>query len=104
MGSFASLCVVDERPNKLVVGMSINANHLGRARLGDCLTAETKPVHIGNLTHVWATTIRNQNGKLISVVHSTVGVFDRDHGQGNQREASQLFGSEAIGGKLLHAG
>jgi 1,4-dihydroxy-2-naphthoyl-CoA hydrolase len=73
IASMAGNCVVG--PNKMCVGLEINANHLRPVTDGH-VVARTTPLHIGKSTQVWQTEIRH-NGKLSCVSRMTLAVIDR---------------------------
>ncbi|HKJ06097.1 MAG TPA: PaaI family thioesterase [Flavobacteriaceae bacterium] len=69
VGSPASMLVVD--PNKFVVrGISFTANHLKSVKEG-VLTATAKIIHKGRTTHLVEISIKNEEGKLISLCKLT---------------------------------
>lgn len=49
---------------------------IGGARLGTTVTGESVALHRGRTTMVWQTSIRNEEGKLCSVVTQTQLVLD----------------------------
>jgi 1,4-dihydroxy-2-naphthoyl-CoA hydrolase len=76
LGSFASLCVV--KGEKLVLGMCVSANHVGKAYPGDRLRSETRQIHPGTFSHVWHTSIAVIGGKPVCFVTLTVVVKDKN--------------------------
>lgn len=54
-------------------GMEINANHLRPVRDG-VLTAAATPIHRGRTTHVWGVEIRDEQGRLVCIVRTTIAV------------------------------
>ena len=52
-------------------------NFLGGARVGDTITAETTPLHVGRRSSVWQTRVTNEEGKLMALVTQTQMVLDR---------------------------
>jgi uncharacterized protein (TIGR00369 family) len=46
-------------------------NFVGAAKLGEQITGETSPVHVGRRTSVWQTQIRTATGKKVAVVTQT---------------------------------
>jgi len=46
-------------------------NFLGSARVGETITAETTPLHVGRRSSVWQTRITNADGKLLAIVTQT---------------------------------
>lgn len=46
-------------------------NFLGAARLGDVVSAETTPIHVGGRTSVWQTRLTNPQGKPVALVTQT---------------------------------
>ena len=61
-------------PGHRVVGLDINANHI-RAATSGWVTGETKPVHVGRSTQVWAIELRNDAGELTCVSRITMAVL-----------------------------
>lgn len=58
-------------PENVVVGMSVTANHIHSARLGEKVMLTATPIHIGQTTHVWRIDARNERDHLISTVTVT---------------------------------
>ena len=46
-------------------------NFLASARVGETITAETTPLHVGRRSSVWQTRITNAEGRLLAVVIQT---------------------------------
>src|SRR5579862_945542 len=46
-------------------------NFLGGARVGETLTGEATPLHVGRRSSVWMTRITNADGKLLAQVTQT---------------------------------
>ena len=46
-------------------------NFLGSARVGDTITAETMPLHVGRRSSVWQTRVTNAEGRLLAMVTQT---------------------------------
>jgi len=46
-------------------------NFLGSARLGETITAETTPLHVGRRSSVWQTRVSNAEGRLLALVTQT---------------------------------
>jgi uncharacterized protein (TIGR00369 family) len=46
-------------------------NFLGAARVGDTITGEATPLHVGRRSSVWQTRITNAEGKLLAQVLQT---------------------------------
>ena len=46
-------------------------NFLGGARVGDTVTAETTPLHVGRRSSVWQTRVTNADGRLLAMVTQT---------------------------------
>ncbi len=61
-----SLC-----PNKICVGINVNANHVKAVLEGDTVTATGRILHKGRTLHVWHIEIANGAGELISSVEIT---------------------------------
>jgi 1,4-dihydroxy-2-naphthoyl-CoA hydrolase len=74
LGSVAAwLCVSGE--NKRVVGLEINANHIGPVTDG-WVTGVTRPIHVGNTTQIWEIKIYSEGEKLICISRLTVANID----------------------------
>lgn len=73
LGSVASHLVAPER---MVVGLEINANHIRAAR-GGYVHGTVTALHVGSSTHVWDIKIRDDEGRLVCVSRLTVAVLDR---------------------------
>jgi uncharacterized protein (TIGR00369 family) len=52
-------------------------NFLGSARVGETISAETLPVHIGRRSSVWQTRVTNADGKLLALITQTQLVLTR---------------------------
>jgi 1,4-dihydroxy-2-naphthoyl-CoA hydrolase len=75
LGSFASHLVVDS--NKFdCVGLEINANHI-RTKTNGVVTGTSKPIHLGNKTHIWEIQIEDERGKLICISRLTIAVLPK---------------------------
>lgn len=70
VGSMASWMVTAD-PQKHVVGLEVNANHLKSAREG-YVHSVTRPVRLGRTIHVWNTDIFDDAGNLICTSRLTV--------------------------------
>ena len=75
LGSMAAHCSVND-PNKYCVGLEINANHLKSVKTG-FVTGITRPIHVGQRTHVWETRITNEQNDLVCISRITMAVIDR---------------------------
>jgi 1,4-dihydroxy-2-naphthoyl-CoA hydrolase len=73
LGSVASHLVAPER---MVVGLELNANHIRAVREGFVYGTVTA-LHVGSSTHVWDIKIRDEAGRLVCVSRLTVAVLDR---------------------------
>ena len=51
-------------------------NFLGSARVGEMVSGETTPLHVGRRSSVWQTRITNDAGKLLAVVTQTQMVLE----------------------------
>src|SRR5690625_1899295 len=58
-------------PDKIAVGVEINANHLRPARLGETVFATAEPIQVGRTIHVWQCHIMNEKEKPICMSHCT---------------------------------
>lgn len=69
VGSAGSFLMVD-RKKYYVVGMEINANHVGSATSG-VVTGSGRLLHKGKTTHVWEILVNDQFGKPVSICRMT---------------------------------
>jgi uncharacterized protein (TIGR00369 family) len=46
-------------------------NFLGSARVGETVTGEATPLHVGRRSSVWQTRITNESGRLLALVTQT---------------------------------
>lgn len=46
-------------------------NFLGSARVGDTITGETTPLHVGRRSSVWQTRVTSAEGRLLALVTQT---------------------------------
>jgi 1,4-dihydroxy-2-naphthoyl-CoA hydrolase len=51
--------------------MESKTNFIGPAKVGQTVTGESTPVHVGKSTSVWTTRITREDGKLVAVVTQT---------------------------------
>ncbi len=65
VGSLGSAMQVDLQ-KYAVVGLSMTANHIKSAVVGQTVTAKANIVHRGRSTHIWDIDIVNEDEKLIS--------------------------------------
>lgn len=70
----ANYCV--DQAQCYCVGLDINANHLRPATKG-LVTANAKPLHLGNKTQVWEIKIENDAQKLVCIARMTMAVVYR---------------------------
>ncbi|MBL8852482.1 MAG: PaaI family thioesterase [Planctomycetaceae bacterium] len=75
LASFGSL--YPRRETHRVAGVSVSANHLRPARLGDRVTFLMRPHRCGGRLHVWSVEMRNSLGEPLSVAQVTVAVDSR---------------------------
>lgn len=69
VGSAGSFILID-RSKYHVVGMEINANHVGSAT-SDYVTGTGRLLHKGKKTHVWEILVNDQYGKPVSICRMT---------------------------------
>src|SRR5690554_3779490 len=75
LGSSAgNLCVP---PDRVCVGLEINANHVRAVRAGQ-VTGTARPIHIGARTQVWEIRVEDDRGRLCCVSRLTLAVVPRD--------------------------
>ena len=75
LGSLGSTLALPE--GRFAVGLEVNANHLAGVKVGDRVTAECRPLHIGRTTQVWQTEIRRSDGRLACVSRLTCSVVEQ---------------------------
>lgn len=63
-------------PDKVAVGLEINANHIRSVRSG-WVTGVTRPLHVGGSTQVWEIRIEDDKGKLVCTSRITMAVIPR---------------------------
>ncbi|HTX48510.1 MAG TPA: PaaI family thioesterase [Caulobacteraceae bacterium] len=59
------------RPGAGTTTLESKTNFLGSARVGETLTGEAAPLHVGRRSSVWQTRITNADGKLLALVTQT---------------------------------
>src|SRR5215472_3001018 len=59
------------RPGQGTTTLESKTNFLGGARVGETITAETTPLHVGRRSSVWQTRISNAEGRLLALVTQT---------------------------------
>jgi 1,4-dihydroxy-2-naphthoyl-CoA hydrolase len=64
------------RPGSGTTTIESKTNFLGGARVGQTITGEATPVHIGRRSSVWTTRISNADGKLLALVTQTQLVLE----------------------------
>lgn len=75
VGSAGSIGMIDIS-RYAVVGMQVTANHVGMGNNG-YVTAFAKLVHKGTRTHIWDITIKDDEGKNISLCRVTNMVIEK---------------------------
>ena len=63
--------VLNLRPGAGTTTLESKTNFLGSARVGETITGEATPLHIGRRSSVWQTRITNAGGKLLALVTQT---------------------------------
>lgn len=58
-------------PDNVVVGMSVTANHISPASVGEQVLLTATAIHIGKTTHVWRIDATSEGGRLVSTVNVT---------------------------------
>jgi uncharacterized protein (TIGR00369 family) len=74
VGSVASFLLADPGKHH-VFGLEINANHIKSKKEG-YVKATARAIHIGNRTHIWDISIRDEEEDLISIVRLTNMIVD----------------------------
>lgn len=59
------------RPGTGTTTLESKTNFLGSARVGDTITGETTPLHVGRRSSVWQTRVTNAEGRLLALVTQT---------------------------------
>ena len=75
LGSIASWMCIDPELKK-IVGIEINANHIKSVSNG-LITGYCESVHIGRSSHIWQTTIKNDQDKLVAISRLTTLILNK---------------------------
>ena len=70
-------CAVNLREGQGTTTLESKTNFFAPAPVGTTVTAESLPLHKGGRTHVWQTTIRREDGKMVAQVTQTQMVLQR---------------------------
>jgi 1,4-dihydroxy-2-naphthoyl-CoA hydrolase len=63
--------VLNLREGTRTTTLESKTNFLGSARVGEIITGEATPLHVGRRSSVWQTRITNADGKLLALVTQT---------------------------------
>jgi len=63
--------VLNLREGTRTTTLESKTNFLGSARVGETVTGEATPLHVGRRSSVWQTRITNADGKLLALVTQT---------------------------------
>ena len=63
--------VLNLREGTRTTTLESKTNFLGSARVGETITGEATPLHVGRRSSVWQTRITNADGKLLALVTQT---------------------------------
>jgi 1,4-dihydroxy-2-naphthoyl-CoA hydrolase len=63
--------VLNLREGTRTTTLESKTNFLGSARVGETITGEATPLHVGRRSSVWQTRITNAEGKLLALVTQT---------------------------------
>ena len=63
--------VLNLLPGSRTTTLESKTNFLGSARVGETITGEATPLHIGRRSSVWTTRITNAEGRLLAQVTQT---------------------------------
>ena len=63
--------VLNLRDGTRTTTLESKTNFLGSARVGDTITGEATPQHVGRRSSVWQTRITSAEGKLLAIVTQT---------------------------------
>jgi uncharacterized protein (TIGR00369 family) len=58
-------------PGARTTSLESKTNFFGSARVGETVTGEATPLHVGRRTSVWQTRITNVDGRLLALVTQT---------------------------------
>ena len=58
-------------PGARTTTLESKTNFLGAARVGETITGEATPLHVGRRSSVWQTRVTNADGRLLAVVTQT---------------------------------
>jgi 1,4-dihydroxy-2-naphthoyl-CoA hydrolase len=58
-------------PGARTTTLESKTNFLGSARVGETITGEATPLHVGRRSSVWQTRITNEDGRLLAIVVQT---------------------------------
>ena len=58
-------------PGARTTTLESKTNFLGSARVGETITGESTPLHVGRRSSVWQTRITNADGRLLAIVTQT---------------------------------
>lgn len=65
-------CGLNTAANESFTTIELKSNFLGSARVGERVTCEARPVHVGARTHVWDAEVTNETrGRTIAVFRCT---------------------------------
>lgn len=73
LGSMAANLALD-RSKFVALGQSVTCNHLKPVKMGESVTATTKPVHIGRQSQVWKVFIEDERAQTICFGTITMAV------------------------------
>jgi 1,4-dihydroxy-2-naphthoyl-CoA hydrolase len=73
LGSVAANAA-NQAPDRALVGLEINANHIRSVPDGGQVTGTARPLHIGGKTQVWNIEIVDQQARLVCVSRLTMAV------------------------------
>ena len=63
--------VLNLREGTRTTTLESKTNFLGSARVGDTITGEATPLHVGRRSSVWQTRVTNADGRLLALVIQT---------------------------------
>ena len=58
-------------PDARTTTLESKTNFLGSARVGETITGEATPLHVGRRSSVWQTRVTNADGRLLAMVTQT---------------------------------
>jgi uncharacterized protein (TIGR00369 family) len=90
----ASATFLNLPPGAGTTTLESKTNFIGSARVGEKVLATCEPVHKGRSTHVWRTTLKREDGKVIAIVTQTQMVLNGP--KSNEEMLTGLFAGKTL--------